>query len=93
MDTLMHADIFFFVTTIAVVVIALCFIVALFYVIAILNRIKTIAEMVREEATLFREDVHDLREAVKKEGFRLKNMFDFVTSFLGKKKSKGRNKD
>jgi len=92
MDTLIHADIFFFVTTIVVVVVGLLFVIALIYLIKILNRIKTIAEEVRDETILFREDIHGLRESIQKEGFKLKNLFSFGYDFFKKrvgKKSKG----
>jgi len=88
MDTLIHADIFFFVTTIAVVVIAIIFIVALIYLIVILRRIRDIAEQVREETVLFREDIHGLRESVKREGFKLKNLFNFGYSFFKRRVGK-----
>jgi uncharacterized protein YoxC len=92
MDTLIHADIFFFVTTIAVVAVALAFIIALIYLIVILRRIRDVAEQVREETILFREDIHGLRDSVQREGFKLKSLFDFGYSFLKRrvgKKSKG----
>ena len=49
MNTLVHADIFFFVTTIAVVVVAAALAIALMYLVRILNDVKKIAEQVREE--------------------------------------------
>jgi hypothetical protein len=88
MDTLIHADIFFFVTTIAVVIVTLLLAIALIYLIKVLNRIKNIAEQIREETVLFREDVHDLRDSVRREGFKLKNIADFAMGFFGRKKSK-----
>jgi uncharacterized protein YoxC len=90
MDTLIHADIFFFVTTIAVVVITLLLIVVLIYVIKVLNRIKDIAEQVRQETVLFREDIHGLRDSVRAEGFKIKNLLSFFQGFV--KHTKGRSK-
>src|SRR5579872_6142406 len=97
MDTLMHADIFFFVTTIAVVVVALCFTIALIYLIVILKRVRDIADQIREETILFREDVHELRDQVKRTGFQAKAFLSFFKNsaahfvgnfFGGDKKSK-----
>lgn len=88
MDTLIHADIFFFITTIAVVVIALLLIIALVYVIKLLSEIKGIAEQVREETVLFREDIHGLRDSVKREGFKLKHLFNFGYEFFKKRNTK-----
>ena len=88
MDTLVHADIFFFVTTIAVIVIAMLFVIALIYLIKVLNRIKSIAEQVRDETILFREDIHGLRDSVQREGFKLKHLFNFGYDFFKKRASK-----
>lgn len=95
MDTLIHADIFFFVTTIVVIMVGLLFIVALIYLIKILYSVKRIAEEVRDETILFREDVHELRDSIKREGFKLKNLLGMFQRFIpffskmkGSKKSK-----
>ena len=90
MDTLIHADIFFFVTTIVVVVVVILFIIALIYFIRVLSQIKGIAEEVREETHLFREDIHDLRESVRREGFKLKSLLNFGYSFFGRSKKKSK---
>ena len=95
MDTsLIHADVFFFVTTIAVVFVAILLVAALIYLIMILNRIKSIAEQVRDETILFRQDIHGLRESIQKEGFRMKSLFDFGYNFfkrqVGKKSKSGK---
>jgi hypothetical protein len=88
MDTLIHADIFFFVTTIAVVVIAIIFIIALVYLIVILRRIRDIAAQVHEETVLFREDIHGLRDSVRREGFKWKHLFNFGYDFFKKRVGK-----
>lgn len=88
MDTLMHADIFFFVTTIAVVLVAIVFTIALIYLIVILKRVRDIAEQVREETILFREDVHQLRDQVKRTGFQAKAFFSLFQNLFSRKKSK-----
>lgn len=88
MDTLMHADIFFFVTTIAVVVVTLLLALVLIYLIKVLNRIKNIAEQVRDETVLFREDIHGLRDSIQREGFKVKHLFNFGYDFFKKRVGK-----
>jgi len=88
MDTLIHADIFFFVTTIVVVVVGLLFVITLIYLIKILNRIKNIAEEVRDETILFREDIHGLRNSIQREGFKIKHLFNFGYEFFKKRAGK-----
>lgn len=68
MDTLIHADVFFFVTTIAVVVVATVLTIVLLYLVKILRNVKRITEQVHEETVLFREDLRDLRGQVRHEG-------------------------
>jgi uncharacterized protein YoxC len=87
-NSFIHADIFFFVTTIAVVVVALLLVIALIYLIMALNRIKHIAEQIREETILFREDIHDLRDSVRREGFKVKNLFDIGYGIFKRRKNK-----
>ena len=75
-------------TTIAVVVVALLLVIALIYLIMALNRIKHIAEQIREETILFREDIHDLRDSVRREGFKVKNLFDIGYGIFKRRKNK-----
>lgn len=92
MDTLIHADIFFFVTTIAVVVVALILTVVLIYLAKILSDIKKITEQVHEETLLFREDLHDFRGQVRREGFKLKHLNDFLARLKRRGKSSRSNR-
>lgn len=87
MDTLIHADIFFFVTTIAVVAVTIILIVVLVYLIQILRRVRDVSEYVRQETTLFREDIQSLRADVRREGFRIESFFGFIRNIFRKKRS------
>ena len=90
MDTLVHADIFFFVTTIAVVVIAVAIIVVSFYLVDFLRRARDIAEDVKRETALVREDIHHARMRVKAGGLRLAHLMDFFSGFIKKSKKKSK---
>lgn len=91
MDTLIHADVFFFVTTIAVVVVGAVAAIALVYLVKILSDIKKITAQVHEEAILFREDLHDLRTNVRHDGFKMRHFIDFMKR-LAKRKGASRSK-
>jgi len=91
MSSLVHADIFFFVTTIAVVVVAAALTVVLIYLAKILHDMRKVTEQVREETILFRKDISDLREQVRNEGFKLRSFFDTIAAFFGRRK-KSRSK-
>ena len=86
-NTLIHADIFFFVTTIAVIVVGTALTVALIYLAQVLSDLKKITGQVHEETVLFREDVRDLRNHVRREGFKMQHFFDFVTKLIRRKKN------
>jgi hypothetical protein len=68
MDTLIHADIFFFVTTIAVVMVTALFIVVILYAVRILNDLRYISGVVRRETDLLADDLEEAREKIKQEG-------------------------
>ena len=84
MDTLIHADIFFFVTTIVVVIVGIAFTVALVYLSKVLSDLKEITKQVREETVLVREDIQGLRSDVKREGFRLERFLMFIKNLFKK---------
>ena len=85
MTTLIHADIFFFVTTIAVIVFTAVFVVAAFYFIKILKNVRDVSEAVKEETDLIREDIRIARQDIRREGFKLKSLISLLTSFSNKK--------
>ena len=68
MDTVLKADIFFVVTTIAVFVVAAILIWALAYVIKILHNVEDISETVKKETTKFSHDLDGFRDQVQKKG-------------------------
>ena len=93
MDTLIHADIFFFVTTIAVIVITVALTVLIVYLVKVFRSIRKIADMVSDETVLVRKDIADLRSEVRVRGARALGAFDWIERFFGKtKKSRSRKK-
>jgi hypothetical protein len=77
-----HADIFFFVTTIAVVLVSIVLVIVLIYLAKILSDIKEITREVKEETVLIRGDIQGLRENVKHEGFRLGHLWTFFRTLI-----------
>lgn len=82
MDTLIQADIFFFITSIAVIVLTLLLIVLLAYGVKIARTIASIANTVKEESENVIEDIADLRGRVKEEGVKVSAFWKFVTGFI-----------
>jgi len=85
MNTLIHADVFFFVTTIAVVVVTTAFTVAFVYFIGVLKNVRDVSESIKEEAGLIREDMREAREKIKRDGFKLKHIISLFSRFSNKK--------
>lgn len=94
METLIKADIFFFITAIIVVIIGLFVAAGLFYVIRILRDVNHISSTVRDESDKIIEDVDDLRKDLKKNSKKLTGVLSVFASFIPKwaKSSKKRKK-
>ena len=92
MDTLVQADIFFFITTIAIVVVTIAILIALFFFIQILRDVRYTSKRIREETDKIVSDVGDLREFVKREGKRAINLKELASGvlriFQGKKRAR-----
>jgi len=90
MDTLVQADIFFFITSIAISLVTIAMLMALFVLFQILRDIRYTSKRIREETDRIISDVDDLREFVKKEGKRVLNIKDLLSGvlhiFRGKKR-------
>lgn len=93
MNTLVHADIFFFVTTIAVAVLTIALTVLIVYLVKVLRNMREITDAIKEETILVRRDIGDLRTEVRARGARAKGMMDLVGQFFGHdKKSRSKKK-
>ena len=80
MRELMKADIFFFVTTIVVILVSIGVIVALYYIVRILRNVHDVTERVDEGTQALGEDLSAVRTTLKSQGFAWKH----VLAFLGK---------
>ena len=80
-------DVFFFVTTIAVVVLSILLAILIIYIIKISRDIKHITQKARSEAELISQDLSDLRQNVKEHGAKLKYFASFFSN-LNKKRKK-----
>ena len=86
MDPFIKQDIFFFVSTIAVALLAVTMTIVMVYVIKILNDVKYISKKAKLETDHLAEDLNDLRENVKEQGFKVKHAFSFFNSFMNRRK-------
>jgi len=81
MESVLHSDVFFFVTTIAVVVVAIFFIIVLVYIIRILKNIKDVSDIVKNNAMFLSGDLSEIRKKIKK-------LFDSLIKLISRKTKK-----
>lgn len=95
MDTLVKADIFFFITSIATILITLVCCIALFYAVQILRDLRYIVRRFREESDQVINDMESLRSYVKEEGKKALNigkLLQLGRELLRKSKRSAKNK-
>lgn len=81
-ETLIHADIFFFVSTIALVLITAGIVIAFVYVIRILKDVQEMTEKGKHEWDEIVADSRKLRSALRDEGMKWKHVVDLVRNFF-----------
>jgi len=86
MTDFLKQDIFFFVTTIAVVMFLILGSIAMVYIIQIVKHINYIAKRARHQTDLLTEDLDSIRDRVRTEGFRIKHLWEFFTNINKKGK-------
>lgn len=86
METLLKADVFFFVTTVAVVCVSAAIVVIAVYLTRILKQVFKISEKAKSEADNIVADVRELRTAIREEGSKLKSISELLTRFAPRKK-------
>jgi hypothetical protein len=83
MDSLIKSDIFFFITSIAVVLITLLLAIGLVYAISILHTIEGISKQLKQEADLISQDIADVRTYAHGQSWTLRGLSAlFKTIFL-----------
>lgn len=69
MNTLIHADIFFFVSTVCLAVLAIFALIALIYLIKILASLKKLADRATIEGNYLMDEVHSMADRMKRRAF------------------------
>lgn len=93
METVMKADIFFVISTVAVVLVALALIVALVYIILFLRNALYVSRRVKEESDELIKDIEALRTTVKIEGFKVRHAIGFLKNIFGKSRRRKSSKE
>lgn len=94
METLIKADVFFFITSIFVVFLTVGFSIALIYIIPILKDMRHLSALAREKGDELADDLDDIRNAVKEEGMKARSILDyFLSLFVKRQKSERKKKE
>jgi uncharacterized protein YoxC len=86
MNEFAKMDVFFAVTTAAVIILTAALAVALVYIIKILRDIKYISKKAKSEADIISEELSGLRQNVKEQGAKLKFFSSFFSNIYKKSK-------
>ena len=81
MNTLVHADLFFFVTTVFVGILSLSTAIAMYYVIGILRDVKQLSAILKEEGERIGGDLAHLHLVAREEGSKLRAMLGLLLAF------------
>lgn len=88
MDDFLKMDIFFGVTTVAVVVVSVLLALVLIRLLRILKTVDEVSEIVQEEAEEIRDDIREVRANVKAEAVKVGQVLSMLTGFAKPKRRK-----
>lgn len=82
MNTLIHADIFFFVTTIVIVILGIGAAIITYYILKIVKSFRHVMENIKKESDNIAEDIAALRVRVKEESTKVSPWLGLVSKFI-----------
>lgn len=88
MEAIMKSEIFFFVTTVAVIIITvlLAFVLVRFFL--VLGDVRTISRLAKDEVERIKADIETFRTNMHTDGLRLVHIINFFKGLKGSKKSR-----
>lgn len=89
---LVHADIFFFITAIAVIVLSVGVAIIMYYVIGILRDVRAMVRQVRKAGDELEQDIDAMRIGLQKEGLKIQGAFNMILGFFSRQVGKVRRK-
>jgi len=84
MEDLIQADIFFFITSAAVIILSIGLLAIFIYVLLILKDAKKVSKKVKNETELVVDDLDEMRREMKKEGRKIKPIWNFFSKIFKK---------
>jgi hypothetical protein len=87
-SSIIHADIFFYITTIAVIILTALLIILFYYLVKIARHLECTAMKLRKESERIIEDVSFVRESIEDQGDKAMSFLKFIfRSFISRKDS------
>ena len=90
MTEILHADIFFFITSVAVIIISLLVSVLLYFAILIARDVSAVTAKIRQASDELEQDFESVRASIKNEGVRIKTFFEFLIGIITRRTQKSR---
>ncbi len=90
MEDFLKMDIFFAVTTVAVLSISILVGLVLIRVLSILKKVDEVTALVRDEGTQIREDIQNVRAHVQEGGVRIGHMLGFLGGIKKKRTTRAK---
>jgi len=90
MDVVLQTNIFFYITSIAVILVTALIIFILWYVISILRNVKDISDTAKKGTDMLAEDLVELRKNVKKDGVKARHILRFFLQSIVPKRRKAK---
>lgn len=92
MDIVLQTNIFFYITSAAVILVTILFLFVLWYVISILRNVRDISEKAKKGTDALVEDLGELRKNVKKDGTKARQVIAFFLQLIVPKKKRAKRK-
>lgn len=80
--TIIHADIFFYITTIIVIILGFLFSLILLYIVSIARRFSKIAKRLERESEHLAGDIAHIRHTIREEASKVTGLWKFLTGFM-----------
>lgn len=93
MNTLIHADVFFFISSIFIVVLTIGLAISFVYVVLILRDMRGLSGLAKRGGEELSGDISALRYALKEEGVKARVVYDFFISLFVRKNRNDRKKN
>lgn len=88
MNEILHANIFFFISSIAIIFISLLVLIILFYAARIMRDVSDVVRKINKASADIEKDFQELRHEIRNEGVKVRSIVDIALGFLASRMQK-----